>query len=148
VLAEQGDYNGGWVWHVNDGRLCFAVSFVSEYVTELAVAVPVGAGRLQVVGRPAEGNQMDLAMVADGSVIGTARLPHEWPGLWTPNSSASLLVGVGRPLPVYDGYDPTVAFSGVLDRLIVAADGSAVAADDAGLEADLAHQVETAFRNQ
>ena len=29
------------------------------------------------------------------------------PGLWTPNSSASLLAGVGRPLPVYDGYDPT-----------------------------------------
>ncbi|MFN7150392.1 MAG: arylsulfatase [Microthrixaceae bacterium] len=148
VLAEQGDYNGGWVWHLGEGRLRFAVSFVSEYVTELAVAVPAGATSLQVVGRPAEGNQVDLAMVADGSVIGTARLPHEWPGLWTPNSSASLLVGVGRPLPVCDGYDPTEAFSGVLDRLVVAADGGAAAAGGGAAEADLAHQVETAFRNQ
>ena len=141
VLAEQGDYNGGWVWHLTDGHLRFAVSFVSEYVTELAVSVPVGATTLQVVGRPAEGNQMELAAVADGAVLGTARLPHEWPGLWTPNSSASLLAGVGRPLPVCDGYDPTVAFSGVLERLVVEADGGASLAD-------LDHQVETAFRNQ
>ncbi len=45
VLAEQGDYNGGWVWHVAGGELRFAVSFVSEYLTELAVPVPVGARR-------------------------------------------------------------------------------------------------------
>lgn len=146
VLAEQGDYNGGWVWHLAGGQLRFAVAFVSEYVTELAVPVPAGATTLQVVGRPAEGDGSDsqtveLAAVADGTVLGTVTLPHEWPGLWTPNSSASLLVGVGRPLPVCDGYDPTVAFSGVLDRLVVEADGGATMAD-------LAHQVETAFRNQ
>ena len=76
-----------------------------------------------------------------GTVLGSTRLPHEWPGLWTPNSSASLLAGVGRPLPVYDGYDPTIAFSGALDLLVVAADGGSAFAD-------LAHQVETAFRNQ
>jgi len=61
--------------------------------------------------------------------------------LWTPNSSASLLAGVGRPLPVYDGYDPTVAFNGTLDRLVVEAAGGADFAN-------LAHQVDTAFRNQ
>ncbi len=43
--------------------------------------------------------------------------------------------------PVCDGYDPTVAFSGTLDRLVVAADGGASFAD-------LGHQVETAFRSQ
>lgn len=74
-------------------------------------------------------------------MVGAGRLPHEWPELWTPNSSASLLAGVGRPLPVYDGYDPTVAFSGGLERLVVTADGGAALAD-------LARQVETAFRNQ
>ena len=79
--------------------------------------------------------------MADADVLGVSRLPHEWPGLWTPNSSASLLVGVGRPLPVGDGYDPTVAFSGILDRVVIDADGGAAAVD-------LAHQVETAFRNQ
>ena len=84
---------------------------------------------------------MELACVADGTVLGSTLLPHEWPGLWTPNSSASLLVGVGRPLPVYDGYDPTIAFSGALDRLVVEADGGAAFVD-------LAHQVATAFRNQ
>ena len=114
---------------------------MSEYVTELAVPVPVVATTLQVVGRPADGPTVELAAVADGRVLGTATLPHEWPGLWTPNSSASLLVGVGRPLPVCDGYDPTAAFSGVIDRLVVEADGGATLAD-------LAHQVETAFRNQ
>jgi AcrR family transcriptional regulator len=122
VLAEQGDYNGGWVWHLTDGQLTFACSFVSEYLTELTVDVPGGATTLQVIGRrPRDG--MELACIADGTVLGTARLPHEWPGLWTPNSSASLLAGVGRPLPVYDGYDPTVAFTGTLDRLVVSADG-------------------------
>jgi hypothetical protein len=140
VLAEQGDYNGGWVWHLIEGEVRFAVSFVSEHLTELAVPVPVGVTRLQVVGRRIDAG-VDLAIVADGEVIGSGELPHEWPGLWTPNSSASLLAGVGRPLPVHDGYDPTVAFSGTLDRLVVDADGGAALVD-------LAHQVDTAFRNQ
>ncbi len=140
VLAEQGDYNGGWVWHVADGQLRFAVAFVSEYLTELAVALPVGATTLQVAGRP-DDDRMTLTAVADGAVLGSTTLPHEWPGLWTPNSSASLLVGIGRPLPVHDGYDPCVAFSGVLDRLVVEADGG-------DSLVDLSHQVETAFRNQ
>lgn len=140
VLAEQGDYNGGWVWHVTEGRLTFACSFVSEYLTRLAVDVPAGASTLQIISRP-RGDGMELACIGDGSVLGTARLPHEWPGLWTPSSSASLLAGVGRPLPVYDGYDPTVAFTGTLDVLVVSADGGATFVD-------LEHQVETAFRNQ
>jgi arylsulfatase A-like enzyme len=140
VLAEQGDYNGGWVWHLTGGRVTFACAFVSEYLTELTADAPVGASELQVIGRPAE-EGVDLALVADGTVLARGRLPHEWPGLWTPNSSASLLAGVGRPLPVYDGYDPTVAFSGTLNRLVVSADGGS------GFT-DLAHQVETAFRSQ
>jgi arylsulfatase len=140
VLAEQGDHNGGWVWHLIDGQVRFAVSFVSEHLTALAVPVPVGATTLQVLGRPADGS-VELAILADGDVLGSGRLPHEWPGLWTPNSSASLLAGVGRPLPVYDGYEPTVAFNGTLYRLVVEAGG------DAAL-ADLVHQVDTAFRNQ
>ena len=140
VLAEQGDHNGGWVWHLDDGQLRFAVSFVSEHLTELTVPVPAGASTLQVLGRPVDGG-FELSAVAEGSVLAATRLPHEWPGLWTPNSSASLRVGVGRPLPVGDGYDPTVAFSGILDRVVIDADGGAAAVD-------LAHQVETAFRNQ
>ena len=140
VLAEQGDCNGGWVWHVTGGELRFAVSFVSEHLTEVTAPLPVGAPRLQVVGRPADGG-VELAVLAGEGVLRRARLPHEWPGLWTPSSSASLLAGVGRPLPVYDGYDPTVAFSGVLERLVVEAVGG-------GAVADLAHQIDTAFRNQ
>ncbi len=141
VLAEQGDYNGGWVWHLEaGGRLTFACSFVSEHLTELTVDVPTGATTLQVIGRSVEG-RMELVCAADRAPLGGTLLPHEWPGLWTPNSSASLLAGVGRPLPVYDGYDPTIAFSGTLDLLVVCADGGSAFAD-------LAHQVETAFRNQ
>jgi arylsulfatase A-like enzyme len=141
VLAEQGDYNGGWVWHAGDGFLRFAVAFVSEYVTELAVPMPTGGTTLQILGRPTEDGRVALAAVADGITLGAAVLPHEWPGLWTPNSSASLLVGVGRPLPVCDGYDPTAAFDGVLDRLVVEADGGVALAD-------VAHQIDTAMRNQ
>lgn len=140
VLAEQGDHNGGWAWFAGEARLTFAVSFVSEHVTELAVAVPAGASVLQIVGRRA-GDGMDLVCAADGERLGGARLPHEWPGLWTPNSSASLLAGVGRPLPVCDGYDPSMAFSGCLDRLVVEADGGSTFVE-------LAHQVETALRSQ
>jgi arylsulfatase A-like enzyme len=140
VLAEQGDYNGGWVWYAGEGSLTFACSFVSEHITTMTVALPTGATELRIVGRP-DGNRMGLVLVADGRQVGETRLPHEWPGLWTPNSSASLLAGVGRPLPVCDGYDPLVAFSGVLDRLVVEADGGA-----AHLELD--RQVETAFRSQ
>jgi hypothetical protein len=106
----------------------------------MAVGLPVGATELRVVGRR-DGDGVALVCVADGQEVGRARLPHEWPGLWTPNSSASLLAGVGRPLPVCDGYDPQVAFSGVLDRLVVEADGGAAFHE-------LDHQVETAFRNQ
>ena len=140
VLAEQGDYNGGWVWYAGEGTLTFACSFVSEYVTKLSVDLPVGASELQIMGSRAGGG-IDLACTADGEWLGAARLEHPWPGLWTPNSSASLLAGVGRPLPVCDGYDPLVPFSGALDRLVVEADGGASFTE-------LAHQVETAFRNQ
>ncbi len=140
VLAEQGDFNGGWVWYAGEGTLTFACSFVSEYITRLSVDLPVGASLMQIIGHPA-GDGMDLVCVADDAVIGDAHLPHEWPGLWTPNSSASLLAGVGRPLPVCDGYDPGVAFTGSLDRLVVEADGGSTFTE-------MAHQVETAFRSQ
>ncbi len=140
VLAEQGDYNGGWAWYTGEGALTFACSFVSEHLTKLTVDLPVGATELQIVGRR-DGDEMNLVCTADGQQVGNGRLPHEWPGLWTPNSSASLLAGVGRPLPVCDGYEPQVAFSGVLDRLVVEADGGTTFLE-------VAHQVETAFRNQ
>ncbi len=140
VLAEQGDHNGGWVWFADDGGLTFACSFVSEYVTRMTAPTPVGATELQLVGRRVDGG-MDVACVADGTPVGAVRLPHEWPGLWTPNSAASLLAGCGRPLPVCDGYDPTVPFSGGLELLVVEADRGAA-------YADLARQVETAFRSQ
>ena len=113
---------------------------MSEYETRLTVALPVGATGLQVVGRRA-GDGVDVACAADGEVLGVVRLPHEWPGLWTPNSAASLLAGVGRPLPVCDGYDPSLPFSGALERLVVESDRGG------GFD-QLAHQVETAFRSQ
>ncbi len=140
VLAEQGDFNGGWVWYAGGGTLTFACSFVSEYITRLSVDLPVGASVMRIIGHPA-GDGMDLVCIADDTVIGDAHLPHEWPGLWTPNSSASLLAGVGRPLPVCDGYDPSVAFSGSLERLVVEADGGSTFTE-------IAHQMETAFRSQ
>ena len=140
VLAEQGDHNGGWVWYAGGGSLIFACSFVSEYVTQMSVELPAGATELRIVGRRS-GEGIDVACTADGRRLGGTHLDHPWPGLWTPNSSASLLAGVGRPLPVCDGYDPTVPFSGILERLIVEADGGAT-------HVELAHQVETAFRNQ
>jgi arylsulfatase len=140
VLAEQGDYNGGWVWFADDAGLTFACSFVSEYVTRLSVPLPVGATELQLVGRR-NGTGVEVACAADGRHLGQVRLEHEWPGLWTPNSAASLLAGCGRNLPVCDGYDPLVPFGGVLDLLVVEADGGG------GFD-DLAHQVETAFRSQ
>ena len=140
VLAEQGDVNGGWAWWLGDGTLTFAVAFVSEHLTRLAVPAPDGATSLAVVGRPRDGG-VDLVAEADGTAIGSGRLPHEWPGLWTPNSSATLLAGIGRPLAVCDGYDPRRGFSGSLERLVVRADGGA------GF-ADVAHQVDVAFRSQ
>jgi arylsulfatase A-like enzyme len=140
VLAEQGDYNGGWVWWADGTSLVFACSYVSEYETRIVGALPVGATALGVVGRP-DGDGMRIAITADGELVTEGRLPHTWPGLWTPNSSASLLVGVGRPLPVCDGYDPQEAFTGDLQRVVVASDGGAALLA-------LSHQVETAFRAQ
>ncbi len=141
VLAEQGDVNGGWVWHIDvaSGELSFACSYVSEHVTRLAVAAPVGARTLGLLGER-DGDAMALRFTADGAVIGEGLLPHPWPGLWTPNSSASLLVGVGRPLPVCDDYDPTVAFSGALELLVVEAGGPTSTTD-------LDHQAAVAFRS-
>lgn len=140
VLAEQGDYNGGWVWFADGETLTFVCSYVSEYETRLSIALPVGASVVRVIGRR-DGDGMTIASDVDGVVRAIGRLPHSWPGLWTPNSSASLLAGVGRPLPVCDGYDPLVAFSGALHQLVVEADGgSAFLA--------VADQVEIALRNQ
>ncbi len=140
VLAEQGDVNGGWVWHLDGdtGELVFACSYVSEHLTHLVVAAPVGARSIGLTGRPG-GDGVALRCTADGQVIGEGSLPHPWPGLWTPNSSATLLVGIGRPLPVCDGYDPTVPFGGDLDRLVV----------EAGAETstDLDHRAAVAFRS-
>jgi arylsulfatase len=140
VLAEQGDYNGGWVWFGDGTDLVFACSYVSEHLTRVVARVPVGARTLQVVGAPHDGG-VSVRVAADGVVVAEGRLEHEWPGLWTPNSSASLLVGVGRPLPVCDGYDPSVPFSGALDELVV--ESSPGAGD-----VDLVAQVDVAFRSQ
>jgi arylsulfatase A-like enzyme len=140
VIVEQGDFNGGWVWFAGDGALTFGCSFVSEHETRLRVRVPIDAVTIGVVGRRSEGG-MDIAFTADGVMVGRGRLPHEWPGLWTPSSAASLLVGVGRPLPVCDGYDPLVPFSGEIERLVIESDGGVAFSN-------LAHQVEAAFRNQ
>lgn len=141
VLAEQGDGNGGWVWHLDaaTGLLVFACSYVSEHLTELAVAPPHGATTLSLVGERT-GDAMALRVVADGEDVGAGSLPHAWPGLWTPNSSATLLVGVGRPLPVYDGYDPTHAFGGSLDLVVVEAGATPALTD-------LDHQAAVAFRS-
>lgn len=145
VIAEQGDYNGGWVWRVDDDGLHFSVAFVSEFLTDVVAPMPHGTELLKVIGRPGTAsdgaNGVEVVLLSDTTVIGSGWLPHEWPGLWTPNSSASLLVGAGRPLPVCDGYDPTEAFTGDLELLIVEADGGA------GF-VDLEHQIETAFRSQ
>jgi len=140
VLAEQGDYNGGWVWFARDGLLTFACSFVSEFVTTMSIELPTSSTELGIVGRRA-GDGIDLVCTADGQRLGGVRLEHPWPGLWTPNSSASLLAGFGRPLPVCDGYDPLVPFSGALQRLVIEADQGAAFIE-------LSHQVETAFRSQ
>ena len=141
VLVEQGDHNGGWVWYVDADRqaVVFACSYVSEHVTRLAVPAPVGASTIQLLGAR-DGDEMVLRVRAEERLIGEGRLPHPWPGLWTPNSSATLLVGVGRPLPVCDGYDPTVAFTGSLHALVVEAGGARVGAD-------LDHQAAVAFRS-
>jgi len=141
VLAEQGDFNGGWVWYLDRAarELVFACSYVSEYVTRVRVPAPEGAQVLRITGRPAS-NGMKLRLDADGALLGEGQLPHPWPGLWTPNSSASLLVGVGRPLPVCDGYDPTVAFTGALGSITVEADRGRA-------HTDLDHQAAVAFRS-
>ena len=68
-----------------EGTLTFACSYVSEYVTRLTVDLPVGASTLRLVGRP-DGDGVDMVCDADGEVVGRVRLPHAWPGLWTPNS--------------------------------------------------------------
>ncbi len=141
VIAEQGDYNGGWVWHLDaaSGELVFVCSYVSEHITRLAVDAPIGAQAICLIGER-DGDTMAMRCDADGAPVGAGVLPHPWPGLWTPNSSATLLIGVGRPLPVYDGYDPTVPFSGDLELLVVEAAG-------ATSFADLDHQAAVAFRS-
>jgi arylsulfatase A-like enzyme len=141
VLAEQGDHNGGWVWHLDAerGDLVFACSYVSEHLTLVVAPTPAGARTIALVGRRTD-DAMAMQVRADGEVIGEGSLPHPWPGLWTPNSSATLLVGVGRPLPVYDGYEPTTPFSGSLEHLVVEAIGALAFAD-------LDHQAAVAFRS-
>ena len=144
VLAEQGDYNGGWAWYADGERLCVVVTFVSEYETHLEVDLPVGATQLRLSGRPIDA-VMELELEADGRTLGEVRLPHPWPGLWSPNSSATLLAGIGRPLPVCDGYDPRRAFDGQLERLVVeSAAGSLWSGEGETLE----RQVDISFRSQ
>ena len=141
VLAEQGDYNGGWVWYLADGTADVRLQ-LRERAPHRRSPSPSRSGRgpcASWVARRATG--WTWSSMPTGSPLGEAHLPHPWPGLWTPNSSASLLAGVGRPLPVCDTYDPSVPFSGSLDRLVVEADGGSTFTE-------LAHQVDVAFRNQ
>jgi hypothetical protein len=141
VLAEQGDHNGGWVWYLDPalGQLVFVCSYVSEHLTRLVVPAPAGARMLRLTGQP-DGESVKLLMATDQAELGDGRLPHAWPGLWTPNSSATLLVGRGRPLPVCDGYDPADGFTGALDRLVVEA-GTGPS------PVDLDHQAAVALRS-
>ena len=111
VLAEQGDYNGGWVWHADGGAAAVRVQLRQRVRHRSCRSLfPVGASVAAGSSAAADGDAHGpRSATPTATSSATGHLPHEWPGLWTPNSSASLLAGVGRPLPVCDGYDPTVA---------------------------------------
>ncbi len=139
ILAEQGDYNNGWAWYVQDGEVVFVLNHIGEALHRVSMPVPVGAERMSLIARPSEGG-MACEWTADGVGTGAGTIPVAFPLLWSPNSSATLLVGEARQLPVCDDYVPPFPFSDVLASVRLETDRRAILDPQAQLDTARRHQ--------
>ena len=121
VLCEQGDWISGWAWYLAGGEMHWA--HVGKMVDDRVEApVPPATSSLAVRAEPQPGGGFAVTLEADGAVIGTGALDHDFPQAWSPDGSF-LTVGSGRPFPVTDDYEPPAPAPSSL--LAVAIDTSA-----------------------
>jgi arylsulfatase len=117
VLAEMGDWNGGWVFYVRGGVASWVMNHFGDELFGLHAAIPGEVERLEVAFVTADvGGSLSLS--ADGEPCGQIELPVHIPPIWTP-SGGFLYVGRGWGFPVDGTYRNPWVYSGTLDDVTI-----------------------------
>jgi arylsulfatase len=112
ILGAQGDWNNGWAFMVQDGRLAFVVNRFGVPSRIVADApVPPGTTRLRAEYTRADDGGGPIRLFVDDALVGEGRIPRDLPFRWQ-IGGARLYVGLDRGLPVCDDYRPPFPFTG------------------------------------
>jgi len=139
VVCAQGDWTNGWVLLVLAGRLCWMVSRFGVAHRVEGAAVPTGARELVIEytrQAPAGG---PVRLLADGTVLGEARLPVDLPFRWQIGGSR-LRLGADAGFPVTDDYAVPFPYSGTIRRVVFELPHLAFLDPDAEVHAALASE--------
>lgn len=127
VLAEVGDWNGGWALIARDGQVAWLLNLAGTLVAHGATAVTPGVREVAVTFEPADVGGT-LTFLLDGHPADRLPVPVDLPRFWNV-SGAFLTAGHGTGLPVSDRYENPWPYAGALRHLTVAA-GAAPAETD------------------
>jgi len=112
ILGAQGDWNNGWAFMVQEGRLAFVVNRFGVPSRIVADApVPPGTTRLRAEYTRADDGGGPIRLFVDDALVGEGRIPRDLPFRWQ-IGGARLYVGLDRGLPVCDDYQPPFPFTG------------------------------------
>ncbi|MCH7790515.1 MAG: hypothetical protein IH940_13905, partial [Acidobacteria bacterium] len=141
VLVSQGSVLGGWAFYVDDGKLVWHLNVARRRTTTISAPLDVEAGdHVFEFDYATEGNMTGVGQLyVDGALVATGEV-----GFYTPTrftlTGAGLTVGRANALPVCDDRGAGVAFSGTIDRVVIALDGDQWSDPAADAEAAIAAQ--------
>ncbi len=129
IVVALGDHHGGWAFYLLDGRpvAAFALLGASTRVAEEGPPMPPGAHELGL--HYTSGRAARVVLSIDGSAVAEAPLPGMlfFPNLTT--AGAGMLIGRDGGFPVSDDYRPPFAFTGTIDRVVIASGNPAAHVD-------------------
>ena len=121
MLATQGGLTGGWAFYLQGGRVVFDYNYGRVALYSLSAPLPARAERLDAKfayegkqGQP-PGAGGTVTLLADGKPIGSGRVDHTLPVVFSVTDG--LDVGLDLGSPVSDHYEPPFRYQGQLDSV-------------------------------
>jgi hypothetical protein len=125
VLAAMGTVLGGWSFQLFEGRLRYVNNFVGASREVIASPVPVSAGEHTLVfGYETDGDLTGRGkLFVDGELVGEGRIARVPLGRYN-LTGGGLTCGWEQGPAVGDGYEAPFRFTGGLESVVIAVEGS------------------------
>ncbi|MEQ6901556.1 arylsulfatase [Nocardioides sp. YIM 152588] len=117
ILAEIGDWNGGWALYARDGRVTWVINLFGVETVDLVAPAPEVRERIDLRFAAARKGGCATLLVDDEPAASVA-VPFDVPGLWTP-SGGFLRVGHGNGFPVDGTYRNPWPYAGPLAEVVI-----------------------------